>query len=454
MLKIAYVGGGSRGWARKLMVDLALCPELSGEVALYDIDMASARANEEFGAWVQSRPQAVSRWSYRAEPELGAALRGADFVVISIQPGSLECMGAEIAAAERRGLYFPVGDTAGATGLVRGLRAAAAYEGLARAIASECPRAWVINYTNPMTICTRTLTRVEPSLRAFGCCHEVFGTQAHLAKVAAAELGLTAPPPRSEIAVNVLGINHFTFVDRASYRGEDLLALLPGYIERTGGRRERARAEVEAAGDWFQDLCRVKWELFTRWAILPAAGDRHLVEFLPGFTRSPEELFRWGVIRTPVSWRVARWAEAPGIAARTMAGELPFPFDASGEEGVSQMKALLGLGDLVTNVNLENRGQMQGLPLGAVVETNARFARGRVEPIAAGRLPPGPAEIVARHAANQEAIVEAALAKDVDLAFSAFYNDPANSLPVDESWALFKELLSFSAPWLPGWKLP
>jgi len=41
-LKIAYLGGGSRDWARKLMIDLALCPDLTGQVALYDIDMDSA----------------------------------------------------------------------------------------------------------------------------------------------------------------------------------------------------------------------------------------------------------------------------------------------------------------------------------------------------------------------------------------------------------------------------
>ena len=33
-LKIAYLGGGSREWARKLMIDLALCPELTGEIVL------------------------------------------------------------------------------------------------------------------------------------------------------------------------------------------------------------------------------------------------------------------------------------------------------------------------------------------------------------------------------------------------------------------------------------
>ena len=44
-LKIAYIGGGSRGWAWGLMSDLASCEDSSGEVALYDIDMEAAKAN-------------------------------------------------------------------------------------------------------------------------------------------------------------------------------------------------------------------------------------------------------------------------------------------------------------------------------------------------------------------------------------------------------------------------
>ena len=33
-LKIAYIGGGSRGWAWGLMSDLASAPDISGKVAL------------------------------------------------------------------------------------------------------------------------------------------------------------------------------------------------------------------------------------------------------------------------------------------------------------------------------------------------------------------------------------------------------------------------------------
>ena len=41
-VKIAYIGGGSRGWAWGLMSDLAECADMSGQVALYDIDFEAA----------------------------------------------------------------------------------------------------------------------------------------------------------------------------------------------------------------------------------------------------------------------------------------------------------------------------------------------------------------------------------------------------------------------------
>jgi alpha-galactosidase len=121
---------------------------------------------------------------------------------------------------------------------------------------------------------------------------------------------------------------------------------------------------------------------------------------------------------------------------------------------VEEMRALVGLGTLVTNVNLPNSGQIADLPLGAVVETNALISHDEVRPIAAGSLPPQIAALVARHVANQELIVEAALARDLRLAFSAVYNDPASALPVDEAWEMFREMLRGSHQFLAGWEIP
>jgi alpha-galactosidase/6-phospho-beta-glucosidase family protein len=452
-LKIAYVGGGSRDWARKLMFDLACCPDLGGRMALYDIDRDSARLNEQLGSWLQDQPGVVSRWKYETASTLDKALMGADFVVISIQPGPLELMGEEIALAEEYGMFFPVGDTTGAPGLNRGLRSAVIFAEFARAIERTCPKAWVINYTNPMSLCTRTLAKVAPALKVFGCCHEVFSTQKMLANLVGRYWEVSPAPDRRELRCNVIGINHFTWIDRCEYNGRDVIELMKHHIAQPGTVRIFTRAEVEGFNDWFHSTDQVKYALLPRFGLLPAAGDRHLVEFLPGFTRSVEGLFRWGIIRTPVSYRIERWRSAPQKTHDLMAGRTPLELKGSGEEGVQQIKALVGLGELKSNVNLPNRGQIANLPLGAVVETNANFGRDEVRPLDAGSLPPGLAPLIARHAANQELIIDAALTNAPDLAFQAMYLDPANRLDVDDTWKMFRRMAAINRDFLPDWKL-
>ncbi len=449
-IKIAYIGGGSREWARKMMLDLALCPELTGEIALYDIDVEAAHLNEQLGNWLQEQPGVVSRWHYRVAFTLSEALQGADFAIISIQPGPLEVMATEIDIAEQYGLYYPVGDTTGAPGLIRGLRAATIYAGFAKAIAGHCPHAWVINYTNPMAICTRALTRIDPKLKVIGCCHEVFSTQRMLAQIAGEYLEVETPP-RSEIQVNVLGINHFTWVDQATWKGNDLLEVLRQHIVKPGIVRTYTQAEVESWNDWFHCENQVKFTLFQHFNILAAAGDRHLVEFLPGFIHSPEILFNWGIICTPVSWRIARWQAAPQQTRDLISGKTSFELKPSSEEGVAQIKAIVGLGNLVTNVNLLNQGQIPNLPLDVVVETNAHFSQNEVRPLSAGSLPAGLASLIQQHSTNQELIINAAVEHDKELAFQAVYNDPSTCLPIDTAWEMFNQMLLASRDYLPGW---
>jgi len=432
-------------------MDLALCPELAGTVDLYDIDDQAARLNEQLGNWLQGKPGVVSRWKYRVAATLDEALQGADFVIISIQPGTLELMAEDIAIAESYGLYFPVGDSIGAPGLVRGLRSVPIFAGFAEAISIHCPHAWIINYTNPLSICTHTLNMVAPETKVIGCCHEVFSTQKVLANIAASYFGISAPP-RREIQINVLGINHFTWVDRAFWHGNDLLDLLHKHINKPGVLRSYTRAEVEGWSDWFHCEDQVKFSLFQHFNILPAAGDRHLVEFLPGFIRSPETLFKWGIIRTPVSWRIERWKTSPQKTRDLMEGRTPLELTASGEEGTSIIKALVGLGDLVTNVNLPNCGQVTNLPTNSVVETNARFTQDCAQPLAAGSLPTAVSALVSQHITHQHLIVEAALTRDKELAFQAVFNDPASQLPVDEAWEMFNRMLQAGRDFLPGWK--
>lgn len=422
------------------MADLALDPDLNGQIALYDIDFQAAKMNETLGNWIGTHPKARSSWQYTAVESLAQALQDADFVFISIQPGSFELMAHEIGVAEVYGMFFPVGDTTGVPGLMRGLRSAITFAGFAREIADHCPEAWVINYTNPMSICTRALTKVEPALKVYGCCHEVFGTQNILAELAQATLDLPLRPPRDQIAINVLGINHFTWIDSAFYEETDLLALLRDHIQQPGILRPYTRQEIEDKNDYFFDARQIKFALFRRFGILAAAGDRHLAEFVPGFTVSPEELFRWGVIRTPVSYRIETSERKGKQVPDIVDGRIPFELNQSDEEAIQQIKALLGMGDLITNVNKKNIGQVSNLPLDVVVETNARFSRDKVDPLAAGALPPGVETLVSTHIKNQEMIIEAALIGDEDLAFQAIFNDPCTTGAIDKTWAMFREI--------------
>jgi len=269
-----------------------------------------------------------------------------------------------------------------------------------------------------------------------------------LAGIAAQYLDVEAPH-RREIQINVWGINHFTWVDRAAYQGYDLLELLRKHIDQPGVLRTYTQAEVEAFNNWFHSTDQVKFNLFRRFGVLAAAGDRHLVEFLPGFIRSPETLFRCGVIRTPVSYRIERWSAAPQKTRDLMEGSTPLDLKSSGEEGVGMIKALLGLGDLVTNVNLENVGQISNMPLQAVVETNAHFSLDSLRPLGAGAIPAGLAPLIQQHSANQELIIEAALTENTELAFQAFYNDPSIHLPLDDAWELFQKMLQLNQEYWP-----
>lgn len=68
----------------------------------------------------------------------------------------------------------------------------------------------------------KTLYYIFPEIKAFGCCHEVFGTQKLLRDICEKECGLPGIDWH-EIHVNVLGINHFTFgLTSVDWRKEDL----------------------------------------------------------------------------------------------------------------------------------------------------------------------------------------------------------------------------------------
>ena len=441
-IKIAYIGGGSKQWARVFMSDLALSEGLSGEIALYDIDREAAQRNAAIGARIAQDPRTRSVFRYTVRDSLEEALAGADFVLISILPGTFREMRSDVHAPEKYGIYQPVGDTVGPGGILRAMRTVPYYEEFARKIRDICPDAWVLNFTNPMSICVKTLYDVFPGIKAFGCCHEVFHAQELLTKVLKELRGIDVP--RSEIYTDACGINHFTWITQARYQDIDLLSLLPEFMDRfyeegyyEGYDRFAFRHDPFAYGN------KVKLHLYKTFGALAAAGDRHLAEFVPNtwYLKDPAAVRDWQFGLTTVDFRERQQAERVAETIEFAEGRKPFPLQRSTEEAADLLKALLGFGTIVTNVNLPNRGQMPQLPLGSIVETNCVFAHGMVKPVVSDPLPTAAANLVSHNCANIDTAYEGIKHRDLDLIFTAFLNQPlCSTLSPDQCRTLFQEM--------------
>ena len=453
-VKIAYIGGGSRGWAWGLMSDLAAAEDICGEVRLYDIDFDAAKANETIGNRIRLLPDCKSPWSYRAVPTIAEALTGADFVVISILPGTFNEMESDVHTPEKYGIYQSVGDTSGPGGIVRALRTVPMMEKIALAIRDYAPDAWVINYTNPMTVSVRTLYMTFPEIKAFGCCHEVFGTQKVLVNALADICGIENAQ-RDEIKVNVLSVNHFTWFTEAKYRNIDLMEVYRQYADKYAAEGTYDKADTNWMNNVFRCKERVKFDLFRRYGYIAAAGDRHLAEFCPGswYLKDPAQVDEWGYGLTSVAWRKEDLRKRLERSRRLLSGEEDFKIESTGEEGVRQIRALLGLGDIITNVNIPNRGQIPNLPVGSIVETNAVFSADSVRPVFAGEVPASIYPLISKAAGQQEAVARACRDRDLEQVFRVFANDNLVTLDTLQARALFDEMVENTKHYLTGYFL-
>ena len=357
-------------------------------------------------------------------------------------------MESDVHAPEKYGIYQPVGDSTGPGGIIRSLRTIPMMEEIGRAVKEYAPKAWVINYTNPMAQCVKALYNAFPEIKAFGCCHEVFGTQKLLADALYDIMGIEVEN-RRDIKVNVVGVNHFTWITDAHYRDIDLFPVYKKYVDKyydtgVGKKDENWMNSV------FTSRQRVKFDLFCRYGVIAAAGDRHLAEFCEGswYLKSPEQAHEWCFALTPVSWRKEDLKDRLEKSEKLRTGAEKFVINNTGEDGVRQMRALLGLEDYVTNVNIPNVGQIPNLPLGAIVETNAIFRDDSIMPTNAGAVPDGVWSLVARIADAQLLVAEAGRTRNLELAFRAFVNDPLVSLDLSTARALFCEMVENTKKYL------
>ena len=196
--------------------------------------------------------------------------------------------------------------------------------------------------------------------------------------------------------------------------------------------------------------------LFQQYGALAAAGDRHLAEFVNNrwYLGSPEQVKQWHFALTTVDFRKENQRRQIEDSIAMADGTMDVPLQASGEELVELIQAILGLKTVVSNVNMPNRGQMPGLPEGSIVETNCVFANGFVKPVTAKPLPAGALALVQRNCACIDLTCEGIRERDLDKLFAAFMNQPlCSTLSPEEGRALFREMCENTKDYLGGYRL-
>ncbi len=445
-MQITIIGGGSYQWTPELLADLLGTESLRGaHIVLEDIDPDPLVKMEALAGMVNESLGAAATFSTTTDQR--QALDGADFVIVTVSTGGFDSMAIDLDVPARFGIRQSVGDTVGPGGINRSLRNVPVLVGVAEDMGKVCPDAWLLNITNPMTCLTRAVCR-QTAIKTVGLCHEVGNWSMDLA--------IALGKPAEAVVPTVAGVNHFPVVTALDIEGEDGFAILSEMVEKAGGlsalapRPGRPEAEAFSALDFVQRHV-LKLTLLDQWGCLPAAGDRHIAEFLPWvLTEESDWGAQFNIELTSIDRRQEHQDNYIADVDAWLGGTKTLQTWASGELPALVIDSLVTGNRRHLPVNIPNAGQVPDVPAEAVVESicvvDGDGIRGRdVAP-----LPAPYDELVRRHVAVGELTVAAALAGDRRLADAAFFLDPlAGRGDLHQTQAMVDELLSATAAWLP-----
>ena len=439
-IRIAYIGGGSHtfGWQ---FISALSAEELEGIVMLYDTDKQSALENEVIGNKMREQEGNKSDIVYITAETLDDALVDADFVIISIAEGTLDEKINDIYLPEKFGIVQSTAENAGPGAIIRALRTIPAMMKIGESIKKKCPNAWVINLSNPMNISLMTLFDVFPEIKAFGSTNEPFASAELVADFVSKDSNLPRVH-RKEIKTNLVGINGFLFFTEMSYDGLDITEIYRKF-NKNFSEMGYERHTNEFKNNPFASGNLVKFDMFMRYNAVSAADDRHVAECCPPWYLSTQKnAASWKIGMLNSNYMKRRRLELADAAKKLMNGETELKIGYGGTDIVNIIKALIGKKNLITNVDTINKGQATNLPMGAIVQTNALFAKNSVKPVLSGDLPEELSVMAQRQILNQKIVMKSAKEKDLDIAFNAFLNEPLMTLPIDSATELYKEMLS------------
>ena len=438
MAKIVFIGAGSLGFTRGLVRDLLTFDTMRDtQICLVDINkqrLSFARRAVEKIVAAGNYPATVTATTERRD-----VLKGADAVCVTILCGSTSVWQHDILIPKKYGIDTNVGDTRGPSGIFRALRTIPTMLGICKDMEQLCPRAIMLNYTNPMAMLCHAMQR-QSSIQLTGLCHSVQGTAAMLAN------WVGVKPDQMDYVC--AGINHMSWYLKLEHKGRDLYPKLKKVMA-----SDRAVYNHEL----------VRNEMFLAMGLYVTESSGHNSEYNWWFRKRPDLIKKY--CTTGTGWNPGLYAyilkeyQKRDKTWQTQVKDwldpkTPVDLNRGHEYAASIMNARLG-GELFKfNGNVTNDGLVDNLPAGCCVEVPVLASRQGFEPIRVGALPMQCAMLTGLSAQIEMLTVEGSIQGDADMVYQAVAHDPltATKLSLAEARKMTAEMFRKNQKWLPQFK--
>jgi alpha-galactosidase len=428
MAKITFIGAGSTVFAKNLLGDILLYPELGeSTICLFDIDQERLATSE-----IVARKVASIRG---AHPTIGSttdrrrALDGADYAICMIQVGGYKpATVTDFEIPKKYGLRQTIADTLGIGGIMRGLRTIPVLLEMCRDMEELCPEVTFLNYVNPMAMNCWAINRAS-SINTVGLCHSVQGTARQLA----GDIGV----PIAEVDYLCAGINHMAFYLTFAREGVDLYPEI-----------RRVLAEGRAPKGNL-----VRYEMLRRLGYFVTESSEHFAEYVPGFIKRdrPDLIQQFNIPLDEYPRRCERQIKDWHGLRKQYEGSGKIDLPQSEEYGGPIIHSMETGTPRVIYGNVTNTGLIDNLPDGCCVEVPCLVDRNGIQPVHVGTLPPHLAALMQTNINVQSLTVEAALTGKRDHVYHAAMLDPhtAAELDLDQIWHLVDDLIDAHGDWIP-----
>lgn len=436
MLKITFVGAGSTVFARNVIGDCILTPELGEfEVCLFDID--AKRLDESYQILTNINRTANGKAHIHQTLDKEVAFKGADFVVNAIQVGLYDpCTIIDFEVPKKYGLRQTIADTLGIGGIFRALRTIPVMKAYADDMERLCPNAIFLNYTNPMAMLSGYMQRYT-NIRTVGLCHSVQSCVPELLKTMGMDEYLDKN--RWEIA----GINHMAWLLKI----EDLMGndLYPEI---------KRRSQDPAFNPEKKDLVRL--DIMNRWGYYVTESSEHNAEYSNMYIKDkyPELIDRYKIPLDEYPRRCVNQINGWNEMRDSLLKDSKIEHKKTHEFASYIINAVVNDQPYRIHGNVMNNGLITNLPKEANVEVPCMIDRNGINPCYVGDLPEQCAALNRTNINVQLLTIKAAETLKKEYIYMAAMLDPHTSSELDPDTikALCDDLIEAHTGWLPQYK--